>query len=282
MIYEEHFRAMGTDIDVTVASEQPPFDAFISCRLLFEDQEQRFSRFREDSLLSRLNAGGSVVDATFSEVCRLALTAHDATGGLFNPMVLPALVAAGYDRTFDEVRDGRPVPSDIPALPDCLALKGDEVQLHSGAIDLGGIVKGWTVDQALELLAPEHPNLLVNAGGDLRATGNDDGGDGWNLAIDDPRQSGKLAWQGSMTGALTTSTTLKRTWTVEDGRPAHHLIDPRTGLPSDSPLVQVSVWAEETWWAEVWAKAILIGGIDVAENARAAACESLLLAALPA
>ncbi len=277
MIQEDHFHAMGTDIDVMVADGQPPLDAFISVHLLFEQQEQRFSRFRADSLLSQLNAGATVVDATFAAVCRLALTANEDTDGLFNPLVLPALVVAGYDKTFDDVSGGRPEAVNIPMLPECLTIHGDEVRLLSGAMDLGGIVKGWTVDQAIDLLSPDHPNLLVNAGGDLRVAGGDDEHDGWEMGVADPRLPDTFAWRGTMTAALATSTTLKRRWTTDSGGTAHHLIDPRTGLPSDSGLVQVSVWAKETWWAEVWAKAILIGGPSVAERAQRAGCEALIL-----
>ena len=273
MIHEDHFRAMGTDIDVMVAAEKRPVDAFVSVHLLFG----QFSRFRDDSILAKLNAGDTVTDSTFAEVCRLALAAYEATDGLFNPMILPALAASGYDRTFDDVETGRPKPVPVPPPAECLTVRGNDVRLTSGAVDFGGIVKGWTVDQAVELLAPEYVRLLVNAGGDLRAVGSDDGEVGWELAVADPRTPGAVAWEGAMTGALATSTTLNRRWTTDDGLTAHHLIDPRTGLPSDSGLVQGSVWARETWWAEIWAKAILIGGPVVADAARLAGCEVLVL-----
>ena len=60
-------------------------------------------------------------------------------------------------------------------------------------------------------------------------------------------------------GAVATSTTLLRTWTV-DGERRHHLIDPATGRPSDTDLTQVSVVAGEAWQAEVLAKAVLLRG----------------------
>ena len=268
---------MGTDIDIIVVDEQPPLAALISIHLLFEQEEPRFSRFLPDSLVSRLNSGSSVTDGTLAEVCRLALTASDATGGLFNPMVLPALLSAGYDRAFEEVSGGRLDPTDVPLFSECISIKGDDVRLIAGTLNLGGIVKGWTTDQSVELLAEDHPNLLVNAGGDLRVHGSEDNGDGWNLSVEDPRDPAVPAWSGRVTGSLATSTTLKRSWTTSTGGAAHHLIDPRTGLPSASDLVQVSVWAKDVWWAEVWAKAILIGGPSVATQARSAGYEVLVL-----
>ncbi|MFQ5382131.1 MAG: FAD:protein FMN transferase [Dehalococcoidia bacterium] len=279
MNFEDHFRAMGTDVDVVVAGDAPPLAAFISLHLLFEREEQRFSRFRPDSLLSRLNAGDAVDDETFASVCRLSLEAFEATGGLFNPMILPSLTSAGYDRTFDRVGGGRLRPEPAPALPEALQIRGDTVQLAQGALDLGGIVKGWTVDRAVETFRDECPDLLVNAGGDLRAEGSEDGtGEGgWELSIADHRTAGAEAWAGRWTGALATSTTLKRRWRLDDGAPAHHLIDPRTGLPAGSSLVQVSVWAEQAWWAEIWAKAVLIGGLKTVAGAERAGCRVLPL-----
>ena len=83
------FRAMNTGVAVFVEAEgMPPIDVFVSVKMLFEDQEQRFSRFRPSSVLSALNRGETVDDPRFAAACRLALEAHAFTGGLFNPMVL--------------------------------------------------------------------------------------------------------------------------------------------------------------------------------------------------
>lgn len=265
--HTDHFRAMDTDIDVSIYALDRPFAAFASVRLLFERQEERFSRFRASSVLSRLNGGELIHDATFAAACRNAFAAFDFTGGIFNPMILPALEEAGYDRTFDAVgARGNLAGRLVPGLRDCLSVDGDEVRLRSGNLDLGGIVKGWTVDLAIELLSPEYAAVLVNAGGDMRVLGAEEGVDGWQAGVASP--AGGLAWTGVIRDALATSTVLHRRWNTAAGQSAHHLIDPRTGLPADSPFVQVSVRASETWRAEVWAKAVLIGGHAALESAR--------------
>jgi thiamine biosynthesis lipoprotein len=78
------------------------------------------------------------------------------------------------------------------------------------------------------------------------------------VEVDAP--AGGIAWAGSVQGAIATSSTLKRRWRTDTGGTAHHLIDPRTGLPALTPFAQVTVRAESCTWAEVWAKAVLIGG----------------------
>jgi thiamine biosynthesis lipoprotein len=277
MQYSDSFRAMNTDVDVVVETGSTPIDVFVSLRLLFEEQEAKFSRFRPSSLLCRLNRGEAIEDPGFARVCALALEAHELTGGLYNPMVLPALVEAGYAGTFEEVCGGSPRPQLVPDPARCLEVSGCRVRLREGGLDLGGIVKGWTVDLGIELHRDRYPNLLINAGGDLRCEGAEEGAEGWWLTVDAPGD-GPPSWQGAVHGALATSTTLKRRWPTSTGGCAHHLIDPRTGLPAVSPHEQVTVWAAETWRAEVWAKAVLIGGHEGAAACRRAGFRVLTLA----
>jgi thiamine biosynthesis lipoprotein len=275
MLFNDHFRAMGTDVEVLIDASAPPFAGFLSIRLLFESQEALFSRFQPASLLSRLNSGETVEHPSFAAACRLAREAHEFTGGIFNPMVLPALVEAGYDRSFEAVTGGRLRRHGVPDPRECILIDGDTVRLRQGALDLGGIVKGWTVDLAVELVGDWVDGVLVNAGGDLRTTGSEPGTRGWQVEVDAP--GGGIAWEGVLDGALATSTTLKRRWRTVDGDMAHHLIDPRTGLPANGPAAQVSAWGAEAWRAECWAKAVLIGGDDVASRARAAGLDVLAL-----
>ena len=261
---------MNTDIDILIETDGfPPLDVFVSIRLLFEEQEQRFSRFRQSSLLSALNRGESISDGRFLAACRLALEAYDFSSGLYNPMILPALRDAGYSRTFPEVGGGSPRAQAVPDPRACLDFGPHGVRLVEGQLDLGGIVKGWTVDLGIELMRRRTPNVFLNAGGDLRCEGEEAEIDGWLVSISDP-DGGPDRWEGPMRGALATSTTRKRRWTTASGAAAHHLIDPRTGLPADSPYFQVSVWSQECWRAETWAKAVLIGGPAAKD-----ACEAL-------
>lgn len=275
MLFDDSFRAMGTEVNVEVNTSTPPIDAVLSVRLLFESQEALFSRFRSTSLLSRLNRGERVEHSRFATACRCAIEAHEFTGGVFNPMVLPALVDSGYDRTFGAVTGGRPRAQPVPDPRVCLAIHGDAVRLRNGAIDLGGIVKGWTVDLAIAFLRDRVDDALVNAGGDLRTVGQGDS-NGWQIDVESP--TGGSAWAGAVDGALATSTSLTRYWLTDAGNLAHHIIDPRSGLPSSGPAAQVSVWGPEAWRAECWAKAILIGGEEMARRAQSDGFAVLALA----
>jgi thiamine biosynthesis lipoprotein len=269
------FRAMNTDIDLLIHDDRdtPPLDALLSARLLFDQQEERFSRFRPGSLVSRLNRGESVDDGLLALACRMALEAWEFTLGRFNPLILPALVAAGYDRTFEDVRGGEPRLQDVPAPPEHIRISGSQVSLRDAQIDLGGLVKGWTVDRAVERLRSEHPNLLLNAGGDIRCAGGEGGGAGWLVSVASSF-GGRDLWRRELQGAMATSSAVRRSWPAAGGT-AHHIIDPASGLPARSGIAQATVWAGECWRAECWAKAIVIGGAEALEECRAAGLQAL-------
>ena len=101
--------------------------------------------------------------------------------------------------------------------------------------------------------------VCVNLGGDLRVSGRAPAGGSWTVAIEHELAVEPVVLVALTEGAVATSTTLRRRWTV-DGRPHHHLIDPRTGEPSESDLTLVAVVAGEAWIAEVLAKAELLRG----------------------
>lgn len=269
MLHSTSFRAMGTVVDIELEAAHDPGEAFQVARQLFELQESRFSRFRSDSLLARFNRGETIDDRTFVEVVRLAVEAHAATGGLFNPMVLPALAAAGYSNTFETVAGGNPVVQLVPSPAHAIRFDGHAVQLCEGALDLGGMAKGWTVDLCASVLSQFASSAVVNAGGDLRVIGNP--GDR-PFAITCP-VCGELTWTGPVRHALATSTIWKRRWRTTAGGTSHHIIDPRDGLPARSPLLQASVFGHTAVQAEIWAKSILIGGDPVVGAATAAGFE---------
>ncbi len=263
------FKAMGTDGEALLEAPDGPETmlALASVEREFERLEALLSRFRPDSELSRLNADGEVeAGDDFLAVTRLAFAARERTGGRFDPTVHDALVAAGYDRSFElldhvTLEDAGAVSlQQSPArgggrLPD----SGRRLALPPGVrLDLGGIAKGYAVDRAVELLAPLGP-CLVNAGGDLAVRGVPAAGI-WPVGVDTP--AGALTL-GLTEGALATSGTDRRRWRV-GAEERHHLIDPRTGLPSDSDLLTVTVAADTAVDAEVLAKALFLVGEEEA------------------
>ncbi|HZP31466.1 MAG TPA: FAD:protein FMN transferase [Acidimicrobiia bacterium] len=263
---ETRFRAMGTTVEIVVVGG--PRDLPARGRTAIDDLESRWSRFRPSSEISRLNdaSGRPVVVSrtTFDAIAR-AVEAWYATNGRYDPTVLDAVRAAGYDRDFSAVpRTGPALAAPVPAAG-CGGIELDRtvrsVRLPRGVtLDLGGIGKGLAADLvAYALVEAGADGALVNVGGDARVLGTPPRPEGWIVGFENPLAMGDLGYARLAGGAVCTSTRTKRKWT-RGGVPQHHLIDPATGAPSWSGLASVTVLSSEAWWAEILAKAAFVAG----------------------
>jgi thiamine biosynthesis lipoprotein len=261
------FRAMGCHMTAVLDAGRPTA-SLAAVPAWFEAWEQTFSRFRADSELSRLNRRAGQwtrVSASLWEVAQLALGAARWTDGLFSPAILPALEAAGYDRTFDEITAGAPP---IAAQPDgqWRAIQRQSLKrslwLPPGVrLDLSGIVKGWAADRAAKKLGVHGP-ALIDAGGDIAVGAPRADGSPWPVGVlnpfhpDQPFETLKIAQ-----GGVATSGKDYRRW-LRNGRWQHHLIDPRTGLPAQTDVLSATVIAPTTVEAEIAAKVIALSGSE--------------------
>jgi thiamine biosynthesis lipoprotein len=200
-----------------------------------------------------------------------ALGAAARTEGRFDPTVLGAVIGAGYDRDFDEVL-ARARAALHPARP---CGRWRDVRLDEGVLrlpegvglDLGGVAKGWTVDlAAAEALDMGLGWVVVNAGGDLRLTGHPPTGV-MDVGIEDPESPDvEMLRIGLSHGALATSSITRRAW----GPNLHHLIDPLTGAPAATGVLQATAWAPTCAEAEIRAKDALLLGEAALEHIPAA------------
>ncbi len=222
-------------------------------RRLFERIEHTCSRFRATSELSRINATSAPaveVSSTMWAVLEHAIEARKRTNGLVDVGVGAAVCDWGYDRTFFEVTDLDEPPIAIRRSRWAMA----DGRLHRSPgvrIDLGGLAKGWTCDLAVE----QGLATVASAGGDVRSADKST-----TVEIIDPWSEPAVEVALGV-GALATSSVSRRRWRV-GGRDVHHLIDPRSGKPSASPILSASALAATAVEAEVAAKAVLLMGAD--------------------
>lgn len=249
------FSALGSTCELLSLSAGQA--ALERCEQAIREEEARLTRFLPDSELARLNASDGryvPVSPELFAILQAALWAYQESDGLVNAAVLPALRASGYDRPF---RMGlqQPAtmdPTSVPPLSDVLILDGttrSAALAPSAELDLGGIAKGALADLFIDQLGD---NAVCNLGGDLRVRGTGPEGDGWHIGLCD-RSAVALT-----DGAVCTSGTTRRRW----GQSAHHLIDPRTGLPARCELAEVSVVTDSALRGEVYAKCAMLLGAD--------------------
>ncbi len=228
--------------------------------------EARFSRFRPDSELGRLNEHAGEPTVVSPEMLSLLAACQRFAAiscNAFNPLILSMLEAAGYDRSFELLVPSADysTASGIENFEIDLVLDRSEVTLPAGScLDLGGIGKGYAVDEAISLLASD--NCLVEAGGDLYAAGRSPEGAAWVINVAHPLDEETAICQiGLSDRAVATSSTAKRRWWTGEGW-KHHIIDPRTGRHVINDILSVTVVAPEAVAADVYAKAALILGIS--------------------
>jgi thiamine biosynthesis lipoprotein len=264
------FFALNTEVKF-FACDWTGSAAFPSAERVFHEGEARFSRFRPTSELSMLNTrvGSEVsVSRELFRLLELCQRYHRLSGGLFEPGILPHLEAAGYDRSFDLVprEDGaRTTAAPVPVESiEHIVLDHQRRTVRlpkSVRIDLGGIGKGYIVDEAASVLAPGR-DFLIDAGGDIYASGEGGEGPGWLVGVADPRDTGhNLTTVWLRDQALATSTTTRRNW-KRAGQALNHLIDPRTLLPINGDVASVSVVARRATDADVFAKVALLKGVE--------------------
>ena len=261
-------RAMGTRVAVNVIDGPEGAPAFALGRL--DALEARWSRFRSTSDLARASARPgrwTTVSPETVALLAVARTAWEATAGGCDVTGGAAIVAAGYDRTLEDVvarGDGQPshgARSEAEPFPGLDAVEVDAgrglVRVAPGCVlDAGAIGKGFAADLvADEVLAAGAREVLVDVGGDLAVRGEPPEGGPWRLDVD--LDGGPSAAWTLSSGGVATSSSVRRRWR-HGGRDVHHVLDPRTGAPVPAPPRAVSVLAGTAWWAEAVATALMV------------------------
>lgn len=239
--------------------------AWTAVREEFEASEEAMSRFRDSSEITQLNrrAAGEP-PAAVSRRLRQALVAcdraHRVTDRRFDPRVLGDLERLG-DRGAPierlEVGHARLVAPDA-RIVEC-ETRG-HVRLPR-PVDLGGIGKGlalrWAAAAVRHLGVHE---FLLEAGGDLVASGEQVEGGPWPIGLEDPSGgTTPVAVIAASNEAVTTSSISQRRW-MDGDRVVHHLIDPRTGEPGGAGLLAVTVVGPDPAWSEIWSKTLFLEG----------------------
>ena len=235
------FQAMASDNEIVVASVAPvqaraaALDAVAEVRRI----EHKYSRYRPDSLISRINAAAgstqaTAVDEETAGLLDFARQLHDLSGGRFD-------ITSGPLRRAWDFRAMRE-PSDAELAPLLRSIgwplvewDGRQVRLTQPGmeLDFGGIGKEYAADSACAVLARAGiRNGFVNLAGDLRVLGPRADGTAWTFGIQHPRNPQRTRAQVRLSqGALATSGDYERFFVTPEGRRCCHILDPRTGQP---------------------------------------------------
>jgi thiamine biosynthesis lipoprotein ApbE len=266
------WKALGTSVHVLATNDDGLGRATTAVREILEDVDAVYSRFREDSELSRLNAGAGRT----LRVSPLLATAIDAaqraarlTDGAVDPTIGQAIRVAGYDDDFSRIATARgPVTLRAWRVPGWKAIRFDRGQrtvfLPAGVeLDLGSTGKALAADLAAVAAqaAAGTGGVLVSLGGDISTAGQPPAG-GWRILVAEdsrvePEGDGEVICLPA--GGVATSSTTVRRWS-RGSVVLHHIIDPKTSLPTTGPFRTVTVAAATCLDANIASTAAIVLG----------------------
>jgi thiamine biosynthesis lipoprotein len=267
------FPALGSNATVCVTRAEALEPACAAVEAVVASIDRACSRFRDDSELVQLNAAAGApvpVSALLMEAIEVALRAAELTDGLVDPTVGRTLRLAGYDRDFELVgrRAGASFRARFSAVVGWRSIRVDRaagtVTVPAGVeIDLGATAKALAADRAAQAAgAATGDGVLVSLGGDVAVCGAPPSG--WPVRIADDHRKPLDAPGPTValhTGGLATSGTTVRRWRSGSAE-LHHIVDPRSGRPADTPWRTVTVAAGSCVDANIASTAALILGAD--------------------
>lgn len=242
-VFSVRFAAMASTCEVRLAAASAQQAEALAQGAVDEVRriETKYSRYRQDSIVSRINAAAGMGEGAWVEcdsetqaLLGYADALHAASGGLFD------ITSGVLRRAWDFRRAVLPDPERLRAL--CALIGWQRVERAQAAVrlpvcgmelDFGGFGKEYAADRAAAILAAQGvAHGYVNLGGDLRILGPQLDGSPWWIGIQDPRDPGKVAASLPVwSGALATSGDYERFFEL-DGRRYCHILDPRSGQPA--------------------------------------------------
>jgi thiamine biosynthesis lipoprotein len=232
----------------------------------------RLTRFETGSELSQLNSDPRQRVPASPELLALAAAvpyAGELSGGLVDATLVGPIERAGYDRSRDPLPPAPPLPLSLPPQPagahPAARWRHVRADLETGAVerpvgvelDSGGLAKGLAADDVARAL-DGFPRFVVDCAGDLRVGGADPRS--WRIDVANPAGGAAVATLAALNGtAVATSGITRRRWRHRGGT-GHHLLDPATGEPAFTGVLQATALAPTGLEAEVRAKTALLAG----------------------
>ncbi len=267
--YTARINAMDTVAFIRVYDEKYA-NVADECAELMIKLEAELSVTLTGSRVYHLNKSGSVpLTNDLKNIIEYSDDLYSKTDGAFNPCVYPLVKLWG----FTENSDDQTIPNskDISRLKELVQSSrlyvedGKAYVTSNGAVDFGGIAKGYAAELMMKKLKENGVNAaLIDLGGNIQTVGEKNDGTEWNIAINDPAGDGFVCVLSLGETAVVTSGSDVRYFIGDDGKKYHHIIDTKTGRPVETELLSVSVIHPNAAIADGLSTAFFVLGIDKA------------------
>ncbi|MBN1794918.1 MAG: FAD:protein FMN transferase [Candidatus Omnitrophica bacterium] len=269
---------MGTYADITIRQEdfaQPHVtEAVNEAFREIERIDHLMSSFRADSVISRINRTPRETPVQLSPdvlaVFREAIRLYSLTKGAFDITVGPLVRQWGFYS--QEIVHSLPHAEEIQKALEVVGTKYLVLQPETESfylekdgmeIDVAGLAKGYAVDRAIEAIrAHGVRSALVNCGGDIYCLGAKSEQDPWKVGIRHPRNQKKVIGLLRLVDTAVATSGDYENFVTFGGERYSHIIDPRTGRPSSSRVIGVTVIAPQCVTADGLATALFVMGAD--------------------
>jgi len=272
-IVRSQFEQLGTEIDIQVVAEDEAQVIVAEKNIqeikkLYLEFVRIFSRFDLKSELSELNLAVGRFNLASQHMCEIvsqSLEYNKKTNGFYDPRILEVLEKIGYADDFEKgIRQlaEKGYADDQNFFLNCGLVEDLKIEKNTvffgTRMDFSGIAKGYITDQIAEFLIQQKwKNFLVDSGGDMFMCGVDEDGKKWTVNVEGIDEK-KLIFVLD-NNAIATSGIGKRRWEIA-GKRMNHIINPKNPEQFSFDLKSVSVIAESTTEADVWAKTLFLMG----------------------
>ena len=265
------FQAMGSKIFIALdIPEKPNVPLFDQVPQWFVEWEAILSRFLRGSELNRLNQQHNAwifVSNVLWDVLQCARDAYTLSNGLVNAAMLKGIEKIGYTQDFSRLHEK--VQNMNHVIEKQTNFGFENIQFDPSrqsvnlpgdcSLDLGGVAKGWAAQQAMLRLSRIAP-ALVNVGGDIAISSEQQSGNPWLIGVTDPlNPETHLQVLQVKSGGVATSGKDYHKWQI-NGKWVHHILDPRTGQPALTDVLTATILAPSVLEAETAAKTVFILG----------------------
>ncbi len=243
------------------------------------DAEQEIRRLEnllsvtmESSDISMLNAAAGEKEVELHddvlELLQLGKALGEKTGGLFDIAISPVVKAWGFTEEVKQVPAQETLDALLPLTDPADVIVNEKtayLQKAGMAVDLGGIAKGYTTDKVVTLMREKGvESAVLSLGGNIYTIGTKPDGKKWEVSVANPLNADDYVGLLSIEDkAVVTSGGYQR-YFEENGKKYHHIIDPATGYPAESGLLQVTIISESGTEADVLSTALYIMGLEKA------------------
>lgn len=261
--------AMDTYIDLTAYG--PDAEAALDlAEARIRELESLWSVTDEGSEIYAANHSGGAavsVSADTEELLRFALDMAEETGSALEPTIYPVLTAWGFTTDSYQI----PAQEELDRLLElvdykAITLTDNTVTVPDGMmLDRGAVGKGYAADETAAILRENGvESALLDFGGNILTVGTKPDGTPWRVGVRDPDSDGTLGVLEVIDQSVVVSGGYEKYFVGEDGERYWHIIDPETGRPARSGLVQAAIVSQESRLCDALSTAIFVMGLDKA------------------